>query len=82
MMLYRTKGFMGEPAVSPTFCPFNGAYTFTYSVNDGSESELECASRESEVSDCPYWFGLNVRFQDCSFGDREMSYHCLGDWEG
>ena len=82
VMLYRTKGFMGEPAVSPTFCPFNGEYSFTYSVNDGSERELECASRESEVSDCPYGFGLNMRFQDCVFGDKEMSYHCLGDWDG
>ena len=25
---------------------------------------------------------MNMRFQDCSFGDQEMSYHCLGDWEG
>merc|ERR550539_489885 len=41
IMLYRTKGFMGEPAVSPTYCPINGAYSFTYSVNDGTESSLE-----------------------------------------
>ena len=40
VMLYRTKGFLGEPAVSPTYCPFNGAYTFTYSINDGTETEL------------------------------------------
>ena len=33
---------MGEPAVSPTYCPINGAYTFTYSVNDGTENSLEC----------------------------------------
>ncbi len=64
-----TKGFMGEPAVSPTYCPINGAYTFTYSVNDGTESSLECESHSSEIADCPYGFGFNLKFRDCSFGN-------------
>jgi hypothetical protein len=82
IMMYRTKGFLGEPAVSPTYCPFNGAYTFTYSINDGTENSLECSQPVSEISDCPYGFGLNLQFKQCSFGDLEMSFHCLGDWEG
>jgi hypothetical protein len=64
-----TKGFMGEPAVSPTYCPINGAYSFTYSVNDGTENSLECSGKSSEISDCPYGFGFNLKFRDCSFGN-------------
>lgn len=64
-----TKGFMGEPAVSPTYCPINGAYTFTYSVNDGTENSLECSGKSSEISDCPYGFGFNLKFRECSFGN-------------
>ena len=73
---------MGEPAVSPTYCPINGAYTFTYSVNDGPEASLECSTHTSEISDCPYGFGFNLKFKECSFGGMDMSFHCLGDWEG
>ena len=93
IMLYRTKGFMGEPAVSPTYCPINGAYSFTYSVNDGTENSLECGATQidskdnnrrmqSEISDCPYGFRLNLKFKGCSFGNMDMSFHCLGDWQG
>ena len=82
IMMYRTKGFLGEPAVSPTYCPFNGEYTFTYSVNDGTENTLECPTPMSEISDCPFGFGFNLQFKQCSFGDLEISFHCLGDWEG
>ena len=77
-----TKGFMGEPAVSPTYCPINGAYQFTYSVNDGTESSLECQSYTSEISDCPYGYGFNLKFSQCSFGNMDMSFHCLGNWVG
>ena len=66
---------MGEPAVSPTYCPINGAYTFTYSVNDGTENSLECSGRSSEISDCPYGFGFNLKFRECSFGNMgEFSF--------
>jgi len=82
VMLYRTKGFLGEIAVTPTYCPFNGAYTFTYSVNDGTETDLECDSPISEISDCPYGFGLNLQFKQCSFANMDLSFHCLGDWDG
>ena len=64
---------MGEPAVSPTYCPINGAYTFTYSVNDGTENSLECSGRSSEISDCPYGFGFNLKFRECSFGNMGKS---------
>jgi len=82
VMMYRTKGFLGEPAVSPTYCPFNGAYTFTYSVNDGTEANLECDTPISTISDCPYGFGFNLQFRQCSFGTKDISFHCLGDWDG
>jgi len=74
IMLYRTKGFMGEPAVSPTYCPINGAYQFTYSVKDGTE----CSAYTSDISDCPYGYGFNLKFNGCSFGDMDMAFHCLG----
>jgi hypothetical protein len=73
---------MGEPAVSPTYCPINGAYSFTYSVNDGTENSLECAQHTSDIADCPYGFGFNLNFKGCSFANMDMSFHCLGDWEG
>lgn len=82
VIMFRTKGFLGEPAVSPTFCPINGAYTFTYSVNDGTENSLECENPVSEISDCPFGFGFNLQFKQCSFGEMELSFHCLGDWAG
>lgn len=72
---------MGEPAVSPTYCPINGAYSFTYSVKDGSETSLECSTHTSEIADCPYGFGFNLKFSGCSFPSMDMSFHCLGDWE-
>ena len=60
---------MGEPAASPTYCPINGIYSFTYSVNDGTENSLECSYHTSELADCPYGFGFNLKFKGCSFGD-------------
>jgi len=57
---------MGEPAVSPTYCPINGAYTFTYSGNDGAGTK--CSGHTSEIADCPYGFGFNLQFRQCSFG--------------
>ena len=60
---------MGEPAMSPTYCPINGAYSFTYSVNDGTENSLECSGSGSEIADCPYGFGFGLKFKACSFGE-------------
>ena len=68
---------MGEPAVSPTYCPINGAYSFTYSLNDGTEDAMECAEHQSEIADCPYGFGFDLKFKHCSFGsmgEREKKY--------
>ena len=67
---------MGEPAVSPTYCPINGAYQFTYSVKDGTE----CSAYTSDISDCPYGYGFNLKFNGCSFGDMDMAFHCLGNF--
>ncbi|XP_040565962.1 uncharacterized protein [Lepeophtheirus salmonis] len=81
VILYRTKGIMGEPGANPTYCPINGAFTFTYTIHDGTKDALKCSSQTSEVSDCPYGFGLHFQFKRCSFGDMEFSFHCLGDWD-
>ena len=72
---------MGEPAVSPTYCPINGAYSFTYSVNDGTENSLECSGKSSEISDCPYGFGFNLKFRECSFGNmgKFLQQNVIGD---
>ena len=29
-----------------------------------------------------FGFGFNLQFRGCSFGELELSFHCLGDWEG
>ena len=72
-----TKGFMGEPAVSPIYCPINGAYGFTYSVNDGTENSLECSGTTSEIADCPYGFGFDLKFRGCSFGNMGEFWRLL-----
>jgi len=51
-------------------------------VNDGTETDLECDSPISTISDCPYGFGFNLQFKECSFKNKDMSFHCLGDWDG
>lgn len=78
---------MGEPAVSPTYCPINGVYTFSYSSSDPGRSGRSgrsgrCSAGESEFADCPYGFGFHLKFRECNFGSMDMAFHCLGDWPG
>ena len=56
--------------IAQEYCPVNGRYVFTYSVNDGLAGHVnECHEPVSELSNCPYGFGLGLRFKRCSFGD-------------
>jgi len=82
IMLYKTKELSGEPVIAQEYCPINGRYVFTYSINDGLESVSECPEPVSELSNCPYGFGLGLRFKRCSFGKLEINFQCLGDWVG
>jgi len=80
IMFYKTRGFYGESAVTQIHCPFNGRWKFSYSnVDDQSGS---CASKESEAGGCPSEYMLNLKFRNCDFPDFDMSFQCLGDWEG
>ena len=80
IMLYKTRGFYGESAVTQIHCPFNGRWKFSYSnVDDKSGS---CASEESEAGGCPSEYMLDLKFRNCDFPDFDMSFQCLGHWQG
>jgi len=79
VMLYKTRGFYGESAVSDVACPITGRWRFTYS-NRGDQL-ASCASPASRASDCPTGRNIDLRFQGCSFPSREMHYKCLGSWK-
>ena len=64
-----TKELTGDTVIAQEYCPLNGRYVFTYSVNDGTGKFNECSSPISELSNCPYGFGLGLRFKRCTFGD-------------
>lgn len=67
IMLYKTRDFYGGSAITKTYCPINGDYKFTYSINDGTEDDLECREPLSEASDCPTGYKFDLRFRGCSF---------------
>ena len=48
-----------------TYCPLNGDFRFTYSINDGAEAEMECAEPVSEATDCPTGYKFDLRFKGC-----------------
>lgn len=67
MMLYKTRSFYGGSAITRTYCPLNGRYRFKYSINDGTEDDLECQEPVSEASDCPSGYKFDLHFRGCSF---------------
>ena len=79
IMLYKTRGFYGESAVTQTHCPFAGRWRFSYAQTAETGS---CDSAESEAGGCPAEFMLDLRFRNCDFPDFDMSFQCLGDWRG
>ena len=80
IMLYKTRGFYGESAVTQTHCPFSGRWRFSYSNVEKTDSA--CASPASEAGGCPSEFMLDLKFRDCDFPDFDMSFQCLGNWVG
>lgn len=52
--------------VQPVYCAINGKFKFTYSANNG---QYTCPRSVSELSNCPFGMGLNVKFTECSFED-------------
>ena len=69
MMLYKTKSFYGGSAVTRTYCPMNGNYKFTYSINDSTENDLEAHELVSHAGDCPLGHKFDLHFMGCSFPD-------------
>ena len=72
-----TKEMNGDPVVAQEYCPVNGRFVFTYSANHDLDDHHnlavnvnnECQEPVSELSNCPYGFGLGLRFKRCSFGE-------------
>ena len=69
MMFYKTKSFYGGSAITRTYCPLNGNYKFTYSINEGTEDDLECNQPISMAGDCPSGYKFDLHFKGCSFPD-------------
>ncbi|KAG7157070.1 hypothetical protein Hamer_G019296 [Homarus americanus] len=82
IMLYKSRSFTQDGQIDRVFCPISGRFRFTYDVNDGTESSVECPDPTSELSNCPMGSELQLRFRRCSFGELEMGLRCLGDWQG
>ncbi|XP_049781506.1 uncharacterized protein LOC126183504 [Schistocerca cancellata] len=76
ILLYKSHDSGGEP-IRPEYCPINGRFTFTYSGVGG-----ECPVPVSELDNCPSGASLSLRFRRCSFPDYNVTYDCLGHWEG
>ncbi|KAI4492791.1 hypothetical protein M0804_002582 [Polistes exclamans] len=80
-ILYRTKEVGGAP-IRNEYCPIVGGYHFKYSLNDDSSISTECNSFYSNLHNCPDGSILNLKFNDCTFESRELSFNCLGSWPG
>ncbi|KAK8381580.1 hypothetical protein O3P69_018578 [Scylla paramamosain] len=81
IMLYKTGTLEGE-TLDAVYCPLNGRYKFTYNINDGRESAMECPQPTSSIANCPTGNSFAVQFHRCTFADFSKRYECLGDWEG
>ena len=74
LMLYKTRAFYGGSAITKTYCPLNGNFKFTYSINDGTETDLECNESLSEATDCPSGYKFDLKFRGCSFPNFGKAY--------
>jgi len=82
MMLYKTRGFYGEAAVTKVHCPINGRYQFTYSNSETMLEQPACPELSSLAGNCPDGYKLDLNFRGCNFPDLDMSFQCLGHWRG
>ncbi|XP_069998790.1 uncharacterized protein [Penaeus vannamei] len=82
IMLYKVKSDWDEPEL-PIECPLNGRYRFTYRRGGNGVTAASCEQPTSEFSNCPYGFGFNVNYRDCSgSGLQRTDLQCLGSWVG
>ena len=56
-----------EPHEHQVYCPISGRFSFSYDIDDGTESAVECANSDSQISNCPLGFGLHLNFKGCAF---------------
>uniref|UniRef100_A0A2P2I5V0 Carboxyl-ester lipase n=1 Tax=Hirondellea gigas TaxID=1518452 RepID=A0A2P2I5V0_9CRUS len=96
IMLYKVKSNWGDESIAEVECPISGVFTFTYERGGvvGSHSrgiggrgergrEAMCPHPTSEMSNCPYGFGLNLLYRDCAYGQPDQqTLQCLGGWRG
>ncbi|XP_043225556.1 uncharacterized protein LOC122383317 [Amphibalanus amphitrite] len=81
LMLYKVRSPTNEEHKHPVYCPISGRFSFSYDIDDGTESVTECANSDSQISNCPLGFGLHLNFNGCSFRPNlNMTFECLGDW--
>ncbi|XP_075218915.1 uncharacterized protein LOC142323319 isoform X2 [Lycorma delicatula] len=84
ILLYKTKELGGEE-IRKEYCPIHGKFSFTYNINDGSENKIECDNQVSQIETCSSPLptsSLNLHFRSCSFSDHDITFVCLGDWQG
>lgn len=82
IILYKLYEYNGEE-IRREYCPFNERYHFTYIVEDETATEpMECLGKDSELDNCPSGSAMNLRFRQCSFENREITFECLGQWQG
>lgn len=82
IMLYKMYEYNGDE-IRREYCPFSERYHFTYTVEDETAAEpIECTGKDSELDSCPSGSAINLRFRQCSFENREITFECLGHWQG
>ncbi|XP_043466146.1 uncharacterized protein LOC122501008 [Leptopilina heterotoma] len=80
-ILYRTKDIGGAP-ITYEYCPIAGRYHFRYDINEGTEEKFECNSYSSDFDTCPVGSVIHLQFKRCSFDSFDITFNCLGSWEG
>ncbi|XP_058121055.1 uncharacterized protein LOC131285020 [Anopheles ziemanni] len=82
IILYKYNEWDGAE-VRQEYCPIHGRYRMAYSVDSSDNGDgIECDSDQSTVDNCPSGAALNLRFRNCAFPDREVTFECLGHWQG
>lgn len=81
IILYKTTEADGND-IQRQYCPFNGRYKVSYSIDDGSSDPIACDGEDSEIDNCPSNSAINIRFRKCTFDNYETTLECLGSWSG
>lgn len=82
IILYKLFEYNGDE-IRREYCPFSERYHFTYTIEDEAATEpMECLGKDSELDNCPSGSAINLRFRQCTFPNREITFECLGQWQG